>query len=82
MSEQTKYPQFRKYLHGRTFFKISSETEWEEIGIIGEKYILNEFKVAILPDRNFLHDITFDYEKNWVKITEQEYEEIKKHLAK
>ena len=81
MAEKIKYPQYRKYLHGRTFFKIISDTSWEEIENIGGNYILNEFNVKIMPDRNYLSDMTFDYQNNWLKIEEEENEKIKKHLA-
>ena len=62
---EIQYPQYRKYLNEKSFFKITSSTEWEEIQIIGSKYVLNQFKVNIMPDRNFLHDMTFDYKENW-----------------
>lgn len=78
MQKTTSYPQYRKYLHGRTFFKIISAEEWEEIQIMGSKYSIYQFKVNIFPDRNFLHDLTFDYEKNWLAIEEAEYERVKK----
>jgi hypothetical protein len=70
------YPQYRKFPNNKVYFKILSSTEWEEIQIIGSKHILHRFTVKIMPDRNYLHDMTFDYENNWVKIEEEEYEEI------
>lgn len=78
---EIQYPQYRKYLNEKSFFKINSSTEWEEIQIIGSKYVLNKFKVNIMPDRNFLHDMTFDYKDNWLEINEAEYEQ-KKDLVK
>lgn len=68
------YPQYRKYPNNKGYFKIISPSEWEEIQIIGSKHLLHHFTVNILPDRNFIHDMTFDYENNWVKIEEIEYE--------
>jgi hypothetical protein len=68
------YPQFRKYHNNKAYFKIISSTEWEEIQIIGSKHILHQFIVKIMPDRNYIYDMTFDYEKNWEKIEEEEYE--------
>ena len=66
------YPQYRKYAHERTYFKIISADAWEEIHVMGKKYVLHHFKAAILPDRNYIYDLTFDYEKNWIKIEEGE----------
>lgn len=79
MQASIAYPQYRKYPNNKAYFKIISPTEWEEIQVIGSKYILHQFSVKILPDRNYIEDMTFDYEKNWVKIEEGEYEKIKKH---
>jgi hypothetical protein len=74
------YPQYRKYPHDRTYFKIISAIEWEELHISKDKVTLHSFLVKILPDRNFIHDLTFDYEKNWVAIEEEEYESVKGKL--
>lgn len=74
------YPQYRKYTNNKAYFKILSRTEWEEIQIIGSKHIFHQFTVKIMPDRNYIHDMTFDYENNWLKIEEQEYEKIKMNL--
>jgi hypothetical protein len=69
------YPQYRKYPNNKSYFKILSATAWEEIQVIGKKHILHNFTVKIMPDRNFIHDMTFDYQNNWEVITEKEYEE-------
>lgn len=81
MQKTISYPQYRKYLHERTFFKIISADEWEEIQVMGNNYVLHHFRVNIFPDRNYLHDLTFDYEKNWLAIEEEEYEIMKKRVA-
>ena len=70
------YPQYRKYKNDQRYFKIISSTEWEEIQLLGGKYLLHRFTVKILPDRNFIHDMTFDYKENWEKIGEEEYLKI------
>ena len=73
MQQKIFYPQYRKYKNGKAYFKIISATEWEEIQMIGNKSMLHHFTVKILPDRNYMYDMTFDYENNWVKIEEDEY---------
>ncbi len=80
MNETITYPQYRKYLNGKVYFKIISNTEWEEIQQIGKKFILNSFTSKILPDRNFLHDLIYNYEENCLDISKTEYEEVKKQL--
>lgn len=76
MSKEIIYPQYRKYPNNKAYFKIISDKEWEEVQVIGNKYILHSFEVKIMPDRNLLHDMTFDYEGNWVKIESEEYETV------
>lgn len=81
MKKIITYPQYRKYSNERTYFKILSFDEWEEINVIGNKYTIHQFKAVILPDRNYIYDLTFDYQKNWLKINEEEYEKAKKKLT-
>ncbi len=81
MQTSITYPQYRKYLNGHNFFKIISDKEWEEIQVMGSKYSIHQFKVSIFPDRNYLYDMTFDYEKNWVAIDNAEYEKIKANIV-
>ena len=69
----TVFPQYRKYKNNKSYFKISSLTEWEEIQIIGSNYLLSKFEVKIMPDRNFIQDMLFDYASNWDVIEEKEY---------
>lgn len=78
MKQSIVYPQYRKYSHERTYFKIISESEWEEIQIMGSKYHIQRFKATILPDRNYIYDLTFDYKNNWLEIDADEYEQIKR----
>lgn len=72
------YPQYRKYAHGRTYFKIMSSSEFEELQIFGKQCTLHHFVAKILPDRNYIYDLTFDYEKYWVAIDQAEYEAVRK----
>lgn len=78
MQTSVIYPQYRKYPHERTYFKIISRDEWEELHISGNKITIHSFTAKILPDRNYIYDLTFDYKKNWIAIEEGEYEKIKK----
>ena len=71
----TDFPQYRKYKNNKSYFKISSLTEWDEIQIIGSIYLLSKFEVKIMPDRNFIQDMLFDYVTNWDVIEEKEYNE-------
>ena len=68
------YPQYRKYLNGKNYFKIISTEELEEIHFNGSKCFVTTLKAKILPDRNLIYDLTFDHEKIAEKITEEEYD--------
>lgn len=81
MQKIISYPQYRKYTNGQAFFKIISEEEWEEIQVMSNNYSIHQFKVNIFPDRNYLHDLTFNYENNWLAIEEDEYESVKKKAS-
>lgn len=80
MTESIQYPQYRKYLNEKSFFKIISNSEWEEIQLLGNKYSLHCFKASILPDRNYVYDMLFDYSNHWKKIEAAEYDAIKQKL--
>ena len=53
---------------------ISSDT-FEELQLLGNNFSIHHIKAKILPDRNFIAHLTYDYKLNWVEMTEQEYEE-------
>lgn len=80
MNQPVKYPQFRKYINDMAYFKIVSESEWEEIQVMGKRYSIHSFTAKILPDRNFIYDLTYDYKRNWLEIEEEEYERIKSNV--
>jgi hypothetical protein len=72
---EISYPQYRKYKNGRSFFRISSNSTFDEIQVLGSRYFLHPFTAKILPDRNLIYDMTFDFELNWEQITEADFAE-------
>lgn len=72
------YPQYRKYKNNKSYFKIDSPEEFEEVQILTKTNKLYRFKASILPDRNYIYDLTFNYEDFAELITKEEYEEIRK----
>lgn len=71
------FPQYRKYKNNKSFFKIHSFAQWDEIQVIGTKYIFHTYEVKILPDRNFINDMLMDYQANWEVISAEEYDAVK-----
>ena len=76
-TEKITYPQYRKYSNGKAYFKIISATQFEEIQLLGNKKTLHLFDVKILPDRNYIYDLTYNYQNNWMKCDSEEYEKLK-----
>ncbi|MCB9174288.1 MAG: hypothetical protein H6589_06745 [Flavobacteriales bacterium] len=75
MVNDVKYPQFRKYKNNQSYFKIVSKTSFEEIKREGNLWKFYSFEAKILPDRNFIYDMTFDYENHWDIINESDFKE-------
>ncbi|MBN8702392.1 MAG: hypothetical protein J0M08_04975 [Bacteroidetes bacterium] len=68
-----RFPQYRKYLNGKSYFKIMSNKEFEEVQLIGNKKIKHSIQAKILPDFNYINDMLQCLDGHWVEIEEQEY---------
>jgi predicted house-cleaning noncanonical NTP pyrophosphatase (MazG superfamily) len=79
MESKDNYPFYRKYADGKTFFKITSESSFEELKILGIYYSLHSFEARILPDRNFIADLTSCGPEGIEEFTEEEYQEVLEH---
>ena len=73
------YPQYRKYVNNKSYFKIITPDKFEEIQVLGNKKTINIFEAKILPDRNYIADLTFNYKEHWTVCEKSEYEELKKN---
>jgi hypothetical protein len=71
--EGIKFPQYSKYNNEKNYFKIISENSFEEKSFVGKKVLINQFEAKILPDRNFIVDLVFDFSDFAVAISESEY---------
>jgi hypothetical protein len=71
------FPQYRKYTHTATYFKINSEKEFEEISFIGNK----AFTVLIIahqyPEYMRIRDMLNCEDGAWEVISEEMYENKK-----
>ncbi len=52
-----KFPQFRRYLNGRSYFRIDGPERVSEVQVLGNFYILHDLQAKILPDRVFISDL-------------------------
>ena len=55
-------------------------TKFEEIQVLGNAKTLHIFEAKILPDRNYISDLTFNYKKFWAICKESEFEKLKKAI--
>jgi hypothetical protein len=74
-----QFPQYRRYKNGLSYFKILSNTEFEEIQVVGEKRIVNRVVAVQYPEKVFINDLLFKYEEFAEAIDEREWLEIAHH---
>ena len=75
-AENTKFPQYRRYKNGLSYFKILSLTEFEEVKVVGGKRIIHHVVAKQYPEKVFIHDLLFKYEGFAEEIGEKEYPTI------
>jgi hypothetical protein len=77
-SSNPVYPLFRRYLNGASWFKIESPIRFEEIRIIGSRKMCSVHESIQLPDRNFIHDLSFAYTEIAEIVSAEAYETMRK----
>lgn len=70
------FPQYRKYRNNKHFFKIISETEFDEVSFIGSKIMIANHVATIFPDKMFIQDLLFDVGKTSEISSQKEYEDV------
>ncbi len=70
----TEFPQYRKYPNEKAFFKITSETVFEELTILGKNYGLMQVEAKNFLDRHLINDMIGLMGNNWIAIGADEYE--------
>jgi len=80
MKLEITFPVYRKYKNEKSFFKIISKTEFEEIKLFKDNGTLQHFEAKILPDHNFIYDMINNYSEHWALSDEKEYESIKSKI--
>lgn len=74
---ELNFPIYLKYKNSNNFFKIVSETEMEEIILMGTKTLINYKTASILPDRVFINDLLKNTFNNCEKMNAEEFEKMK-----
>jgi hypothetical protein len=75
--ESIKYPQYRKYKNGLSYFKISSPILVEEIKVVGNKQLTYTIEAKQYPEKVFINDLLLNYAAFAEEISEELYNNIK-----
>lgn len=75
--KEIAFPQYRRYLNGASYFRIDSYEQFEELRRMGRQWLLEQYTAKILPDRNLVHDLLFDYASFAEEIAAEAYEAVK-----
>ncbi|MFP5471022.1 MAG: hypothetical protein ACLGGV_05455 [Bacteroidia bacterium] len=67
------FPQYRKYPDNRAFFKILSDTEFEELSFIGTKQIIQKIVAKTYTERLYISDMISNVDGIYHSILEAEY---------
>ena len=69
------FPIYLKYSHERTFFRINSKENFDELNIIGSFYIYKNQQAQIFPEFTMIIDMIENKDGNWLAISAQEFVE-------
>lgn len=67
------FPQYRRYVNHRSYFKILNESEYIERRKEPKGVQQHHFKATTLPDRNLLQDMLYEPQPYWEIIDEDEW---------
>lgn len=70
------FPQYRKYKNNASYFIIHNNNSFTEFKKEGEGYKAYHFEAKILPDRNYIADMLYDFKDYWEEINEDEFNSI------
>ena len=77
LPESIKYPQYRRYKNGLSYFKILSPVLCEEIKIVGSKRMIYTIEAKQYPEKVFINDLLLNYGLFADKVNGEMYEAIK-----
>ena len=72
--ESIKYPQYRRYKNGLSYFKILSSVLCEEIKVIGSKRLTYTIEAKQYPEKVFINDLLLNYTLFADEVSEADYE--------
>lgn len=73
------YPLYRRYVNGRSYFKLDSPSKMLEVQVLGNYYIEHELEARILPERLLITDLIAADPATYEVISEEMFEEFMSH---
>ena len=73
-NEDTSFPQYRRLVNGKAFYKIINDRRFEEIQFIGSKKQVYSIQAKQYPEMLKIQDMINCHEGIYVVISEEEYD--------
>jgi hypothetical protein len=73
--EDIQFPVYRKYRNGKSYFKIISRNEFEEVQVVGSKKVIHKIKATQFPEMHLIKDLVYD-KAIAEEISAREYENL------
>lgn len=77
-NEDTSFPQYRKLVNGRAYYKIVDDRHFEEIQLIGSRKQIFAFRATQYPEILKIQDLLTCFDDIYQVIAETEWLEIYK----
>ncbi len=77
-----EYPQFRKLINEKSYYRIDSSTDLTEIQRVGEKYIVHRLQAKILPEKLLISDLLACETADYIRITADEFLTFEKFCSR
>lgn len=78
--EDIQFPVYRRYRNGKSYFKILSRNEFEEIQLVGSKKLVHTVKATQFPEMNHIYDLVYNREIT-EEISAREFEELRSPIS-
>ena len=79
---ETSFPAYRKFPSGKSWFKIISPHEFEEIQVFGRYYTEYHLEAQIYPDHVRIADMLACKDGHWEAVSEADYDSFVENCRK
>ena len=75
MLSKVKFPLYRINAFGKSYYKINSEHQFDELQLVGEKVTTFLFQAKTFFDYQLIQDMIDCKDGNWIEISLNDYSE-------